>query len=210
MNLVKRSDKVKVMFDYFRFRGKVCNGLYKAISKFFYRHFFFSFGKNSKIVAPLALRNTRNISIGERTTVNNGVFMMVENNGVSDDICHLYIGNGVTLGHSNHIVALDSVIIEDNVLTADRVYISDNVHDYDNIELPISHQKVLSKKPTRVGEGSWLGENVCVISANIGKHCVIGANSVVVKDIPDYSVAVGSPAIVIKRFDVNTKKWIKA
>ena len=201
---------MRVMFDYFRFREKVRNGWYKAISRFFYCHFFFSFGKKSKIVAPLALRNTRNISIGERTTVNEGVFMMVENIGKSDDICHLHIGDGVTFGHFNHIVALDSVVIEDNVLTADRVYISDNAHDYENIELPISFQRIISKKPTRIGEGSWLGENVCVISANIGKHCVIGANSVVVKDIPDYSVAVGAPAIVIKKYDFSKKQWITA
>lgn len=50
-----------------------------------------------------------------------------------------------------------------------------------------------------IGEGSWIGENVCVCGANIGKHCVIGANSVVTKDIPDYSVAVGCPARIIKK-----------
>ena len=200
---------MRVMFDYFRYKGKVRNGFYKVISNLFYCHFFLSFGKKSKIVAPLSLRNTFNISIGERTTINEGVFMMVENNGKSDKICHMRIGNGVTLGHFNHIVALDSVIIEDNVLTADRVYISDNVHDYVNIELPISRQRIKSKKTTRIGEGSWLGENVCVISSNIGKNCVIGANSVVVNDIPDYSVAVGSPAKVIKMYDLKNQIWKK-
>lgn len=200
---------MRIKFDYFRYRGKVRNGFYKVISNLFYSHFFLSFGEKSKIVAPLSLRNTFNISIGERTTISEGVFMMVENEGKSDNICHMRIGNGVTLGHFNHIVALDSVIIEDNVLTADRVYISDNVHDYENIELPISLQKIKSKKNTRIGEGSWLGENVCVISSTIGKNCVIGANSVVVNDIPDYSVAVGSPAKVIKMYDFKNQIWKK-
>ena len=50
---------------------------------------------------------------------------------------------------------------------------------------------------------------MCVIGAKIGKHCVIGANSVVTKDIPDYCIAVGIPAKVIKRYDFEKKQWIK-
>ena len=60
-----------------------------------------------------------------------------------------------------------------------------------------------------IGEGTWLGEGVCVIGAKIGKGCVIGANAVVTKDIPDYSVAVGSPAKVIKKYNSDTKRWEK-
>ena len=44
-------------------------------------------------------------------------------------------------------------------------------------------------------------------NVNIGKHCVVGANSVVTNDIPDYCVAVGSPAKIIKRFNFDTKLW---
>ena len=52
-----------------------------------------------------------------------------------------------------------------------------------------------------------LGENVCVIGASIGKTCVIGVNSVVTRDIPDYFVAVGSPARLIKRYDFDRQEW---
>ena len=54
-----------------------------------------------------------------------------------------------------------------------------------------------------------MGENVCIIGASVGKHCVIGANSVVTKDIPDYSIAVGTPAKIIKRYDFNKERWCK-
>lgn len=61
-----------------------------------------------------------------------------------------------------------------------------------------------------IGEGSWLGTNVVVVGkVRIGKHCVIGANSVVTKDIPDYSVAVGIPAKVIKKYDFANEEWVK-
>ena len=61
-----------------------------------------------------------------------------------------------------------------------------------------------------IGDGSWLGTHV-VIAGNItiGKHCVIGANSVVKHDIPDYCVAAGIPARIIKRYDFGTKSWRK-
>ena len=67
----------------------------------------------------------------------------------------------------------------------------------------------MQKHDVEIGEGSWLGENVCVLGAIIGRHCVIGANSVVTKDIPDYSIAVGAPAKVIKRYDFTTNSWQK-
>ena len=50
---------------------------------------------------------------------------------------------------------------------------------------------------------------MCILGASVGKHCVIGANSVVTKDIPDYCVAVGSPAVVVKRYNTINKKWEK-
>ena len=61
-----------------------------------------------------------------------------------------------------------------------------------------------------IGEGSWIGTNAVIIgNVRIGKHSVIGANAVVTKDIPDYSVAVGIPARVVRQFDFLTGEWKK-
>lgn len=121
----------------------------------------------------------------------------------------LYIGNGCSIGRYNEIYATKEIILEDCVLTAERVYISDNLHGYDNPNVPIMNQPIVQKSTVRIGEGSWLGVGVAVIGANIGKHCIIGANAVVTHDIPDYSVAVGIPARVIKRYDSRLNKWVK-
>ena len=64
--------------------------------------------------------------------------------------------------------------------------------NYQDIKLPIKSQAVVFKKSVYIGDHSWLGENVCVIGASVGRHSVVGANSVVTSDIPDYSIAVGS------------------
>lgn len=126
-----------------------------------------------------------------------------------EEKAEIHIGDGCYIGHFNEIYATKSIVIEDKVLTADRVYISDNLHGYADPNIPVIDQLIKQISTVRIGEGSWLGVGVAVIGANIGKHCVIGANAVVTKDIPDYSVAVGIPANVIKRYNFKTNKWEK-
>jgi acetyltransferase-like isoleucine patch superfamily enzyme len=81
------------------------------------------------------------------------------------------------------------------------VFISDNDHSYSDLDLPIIQQPIKFKKNVSIGSGSWIGENVCIIGASIGRNCVIGANSVVTKDVPDFSVVAGNPAKVIKTIE---------
>ena len=122
---------------------------------------------------------------------------------------HIRIEDGCHFGHLNHIVSASSIVIEKDVLTADRVTLLDASHQYRDITIPIWKQPLDNLRQVTIGEGSWLGENVCVLSASIGKHCVIGANSVVVDDIPDFSIAVGAPARVVKQYDSQTQSWKK-
>jgi acetyltransferase-like isoleucine patch superfamily enzyme len=119
----------------------------------------------------------------------------------------LIIGEGTTIGRFNHIYATKKVEIGKNVLTADKVYISDSSHEYQNINIPVKNQPIKQMEAVYIGDGSWIGENVCIMGAKIGKNCVIGANSIVSKDIPDYSVAVGIPAKVIKQYNPQSDEW---
>lgn len=117
------------------------------------------------------------------------------------------IGKNCSIGMDNEIYATKSIVIEDNVLTAARCYISDNMHGYTDINVPVKDQSQQQIGTVRIGEGSWLGAGVAVLGCNIGRHCVIGANAVVNRDIPDYSVAVGIPARVVKRYNATTGCW---
>lgn len=165
-----------------------------------------SFGWKSIIISPMGIDGSENIRIGNRVFVAYKTWLAaLPHTGEPD--CLLELQDGVTIGHFNHIYATKKIIIEKNVLTADRVYISDNLHGYKDISIPIKNQAIVQHGEVVIGEGSWLGENVCVLGAKIGKHCVIGANSVVTKDIPDYSVAVGAPAKIIKYFDFDRNEW---
>lgn len=169
---------------------------------------FKSFGLHSRLVSPLSLSGTANIEIGDRVVIQYKTWLAaLPLTGESE--CRLCIKDGTLIGHFNHIYATKQIIIEKNVLIADKVYISDNLHGYEDINIPIRDQPIVQNREVVIGEGSWLGENVSVLGAKIGKHCVIGANSVVTKDIPDYCVAVGAPVKIIKRYCFDTHAWRK-
>jgi acetyltransferase-like isoleucine patch superfamily enzyme len=107
----------------------------------------------------------------------------------------------------NHITCIHKVEIGENVLTADRVHISDHSHGFSQITIPIMAQPVTSKGVVRIGDGTWIGENASILSCSIGRNCVIGSNAVVTRDIPEYCVAVGAPARVVKRFNTISGQW---
>ena len=183
--------------------------------RFFKRVIFFIFNYNkfkyldfnAYIDSPLKLEGKGNISIERNVIIKYKSWLAAV--PYSNTNCKLEIGAGSVIGNFNHIYATQLIIIGKNVLTADKVYISDNQHVYDDIQVPIMHQTVKQLSKVHIGDGSWLGENVCIIGASIGKNCVIGANSVVTKNIPDYSLAVGSPARVIKMFNIKSGLWEK-
>jgi len=184
-------------------------GVFLAIKTcFYYRYKFKAIGWRSAILKPLRIDHGKNISIGDRVFVGYKSWLAASPLTGHQD-CKLIIDDGCTIGNFNHIYSTHEVILEKHVLTADKVYISDNIHGYEDVTSPIMTQPVVQKKTVRIGTGSWLGENVCVIGASIGAHSVIGANSVVTTDIPSFSVAVGAPARVIKKYNFYSKKWEK-
>jgi len=171
-----------------------------------YRQFLGAIGRHSYIIKPLELFNAKNVFVGNNVTINKYTWLLTSQiPGASAP--RMVIGDGCQIGHFNHITCVNSVEIGSKVLTADRVHISDNTHSYEDPFVPIIEQAVASKGPVIIGEGTWLGENVTVLSCRIGRNCVIGANAVVTSDIPDFSVAVGVPARVVKRFNQLSGKW---
>ena len=172
-----------------------------------YKYRFKSFGKKSYLHSPLKIDGIENIEIGNGVSIAYKTWLAAV--PLTGEKSKLIIEDGVNIGNFNHIYATQSIIIRKDVLTADKVYISDNLHGYEDINTPIIKQPIVQKKEVEIGEGSWLGENVCVIGASIGKHCVVGANSVVTKDFPDYCVIVGAAAKIIKRYCFEQQKWKK-
>ncbi len=173
---------------------------------FTHKLFFKVLGRGAYLASPFRVDGIGSISIGDKSFFQRGVWLYCC--GVGELNGSLIIGNGCVFGYNNHITSVHEVIIGDDVLTANNVYISDNIHEYEDITKPVMHQPVRFKKSVIIGAGAWIGENVSIIGASVGKNSVIGANSVVTKDIPDYCVAVGAPAVVIRQYDLHLQKWV--
>lgn len=180
----------------------------RIIYTIYYKQIFKHFEYKSFIDNPLSINGAKNISIGKNVCIAYKTWLAaLPLTGEND--CQLIIEDNCNIGHFNHIYCTKRIILKRGVLTADKVYISDNLHSYENINIIIKDQPIKQNGEVVIGEGSWLGENVCILGVKIGKQCVIGANSVVTHDIPDYCVAVGSPAHIIKRYDFITNTWRK-
>ena len=175
-------------------------------TQLYYRLFWGYIGKGSKLIQPMRLRNVRNIHVGNNVIINRHSFLLTLQQGNSGSP-RLAFGDGCVIGHMNHITCIDEVQIGRSVLTADRVYISDHSHEFSDTRVPIMHQPVVSKGKVSIGDGTWIGENVIVLSCKIGRNCVLGANAVVLHDVPDFSVVVGSPARVVRRFNPRSQTW---
>lgn len=139
-------------------------------------------------------------TIGQNTLIED--FTTI-NNGAGDII----IGNNARIGIGS--VVIGPVRFGNKVGLGQHVFISGFNHGYEDGSRD-SNEQALVKKEVVIGDDSHIGANAVIVAGvHIGKRCQIGAGSVVTKDIPDYSVAVGNPAKVIKRYDINKKEWIR-
>lgn len=186
----------------------------KIFSQFIQRRF--NFGLGLLIHHDADLRGLQcagignNFSVGRRARIeiirfHNGIHFSPE----------LIIGDNVSIQDDVHIGCIEKIIIGDGVLIASKVYISDHNHgNYSG-----SHQdeptteprlRLVTHNPVTIGRNVWIGEMVSILpGVSIGEGTIIGANSVVVSDLPPNCIAVGVPARIIKTFDVSVLNWKK-
>lgn len=185
---------------------RFANALRARLFRAFWKHRFGAWGAGSLILAPVAIEGEARIHLGHGVLVAAGTCLAANPlTGHAD--CTLTIGDGCRIGRFNHIYATRQVVLGNRVLTANGVYISDNLHGYQKPDMAILDQPIVQRACVRIGDGSWIGQNASILGASVGRNCVVGANAVVTRDIPDLSVAVGAPAVVIRRYDPQTAVW---
>ena len=164
---------------------------------------FARFGEGSLIAFPwVTLYNEHYIEIGADTMI--GPFCAVSAGMMPGQECVtspvVRIGDRCLIGRGSGIVGHLAIDIGNDVWTGHHVYITDQNHGYEDVSRPISRQTQPEEAVT-IGEGSWLGTGTVVLpGSSIGKHVAVGANSVVTGALPDYCVAVGAPARVIRQY----------
>jgi acetyltransferase-like isoleucine patch superfamily enzyme len=155
-----------------------------------------------------AIENPGFIKIGKNSKLLHNTDIHAIRNYYAEYKPSIEIGEGTQIGPYNSIASINKILIGNNVLFGPHIHITDHSHAYQDITKPIMHQPAFSKGPIIIEDDCWLGFGCHILSGvSIGKHTVIGANSVVTNDIPSFSVAVGIPAKIIKTFDFETREW---
>lgn len=175
---------------------------------FFYKPFFRKASFKYVIINPILI-TPKFISLGRNVFIRNNARI----EGVSEYAKILYnpeiiIDDNVSIEQNLHLTCAKKIFIGKNTAIAANVTITDIHHPYLDIKVPIEKQ-MIETNPVCVGEECKIYNNVVILPGTIiGKHCTIGANSVISGVFPDYCVAVGSPAKIIKRYSFDKKNWL--
>ncbi len=169
----------------------------------------FCFPSARVVRRPFYIRGIKGIDFGHGFTSGPGLRI-----DALSPTARISIGANVQVNNNVHIAAIDRVAIGNGVLIASNVFIADHNHgsyagrDQSDPTVPPA-QRRLSTAPVDIGDDTWLGEHACILpGVVIGRGVVVGAGSVVTAALPDFVIAVGSPARIIKRFDFQSKVWV--
>jgi len=169
-------------------------------------------GSGAVIQCPRQLQGAKSIRVGQDTTIlsNSWISAIQRYQGIQHSPS-VNIGDRVYIGHGVCLSAMREVTIGDDCVLSERIYISDCAHGIDPTAGPILKQPLMNKGPVRIGNSTFIGYGAAILPGVIlGKHCVVGANSVVTHSFPDYSMVAGSPAKLLKRYSVEEERWIPA
>lgn len=122
---------------------------------------------------------------------------------------HIILDDFCRIQQNLHLTCAEKIYIGKNTAIAANVSITDIHHPYENINVPIEKQPI-RVNPVTIGDDCKIYNNSVILPGTvIGKHCTIGANSVVSGIIPDYCVVAGAPAKILKRYSFDKNGWLK-
>ena len=162
---------------------------------------FAQWGRGSRLEFPSKLVEPGLVSIGYGVYLSSHAWLNAKDDR-GDGRPTLHIGDRTYIGRMVHINAWRDVNIGEDVLIGDRVTILDAGHNFNNLDVPIRLQGDSFLGAVRLLDGCWVGSGAVIMpGVSIGKNAVIGANAVVTKDVPDFTVAAGIPAKTIRKIN---------
>jgi len=169
-----------------------------------YKFFLGELGSLSYIGKPLYFSGMRRIFIKKRVRIHpNARIAVVDVNS------SIVFEENISIAQNCHITSCGRLIIGADTVISANVMVTNIDHDYRMIDKPVLEQPLLEKE-TRIGKNCFLGYGAVIQAGTIlGKQCIVGSNAVVRGIFPDYSVIVGVPAKIVKRYNKKTKQWDK-
>lgn len=184
---------------------------YQIKGMVWYRLIFKRFGQGSYIRKPQLILYPQCIEIGARVSVRDGVRLeaVVADFKRLPSIC---IGDDTNIEQNVHIICHSNIRIGTRVSITGHCAIVDVSHPYTDVRDPTRIGLRIKEEQSfvEIGDGTFIGYGAVILpNVRIGQNVVIGANSVVTSDVPDYCVAAGVPAVVLKRYDWDRKEWCR-
>lgn len=169
-----------------------------------------SVGKGSRIATPRQIDGPEHICIGNNSTIGSDAWLSAyKKYGNTHYQPSIKVGNNVYIGGRACITCIENITIEDGCVISEDVYITDHVHGHNPECGLIAKQQLVSKGGVHIGENSFIGFRVSILSGvNLGKNCVVGAHSVVTHTFADYSMIAGVPARLVKKYSFEQHDWI--
>jgi acetyltransferase-like isoleucine patch superfamily enzyme len=177
------------------------------------RHFFGKLGRDCIIQRPMLINRPERMFFGDRVVFQPDVRIEVVARKTSRENPRIEIGSDVNIEQGVHIVAQNLIRIGNRVSIGGYSCIVDIDHPYSDVadSRRIGDRWSDDGATTEIGDDCFIGFGSTILpGVKIGKYVIIGTRSVVGKDIPDYSVAAGAPAKVVKRYDHSAKQWVRS
>jgi acetyltransferase-like isoleucine patch superfamily enzyme len=160
---------------------------------------FKEFGPGSRIEPPFTFWGLNQMSVAGQVYIQRDCWIHVVAGYADEKSVKITLKSHASIGRRTAIAAARQVVIGEYVMIGSNCHVSDQAHSFKDLDRPIMVQGCDNIKPVSIGAETWIGNNVSVLpGVTIGRHCVIGAGSIVSASIPDFSVAVGMPARVVK------------
>jgi len=166
-------------------------------------------GKNSFVDNTVQVFGWNNTLIGENTSVGEGSVLIVNNRTTTSEK-KIVIGDKCIIGRNNFFSAGNSIRLREYVMTTYGCRFLGANHHFNDPSQPYILTGVSNENDIYIGVNCWIGFGVTVIgNVRIGHGSVIGADSLISKDVPPFSVVIGNPQRIIRRYDFNKKEWRK-
>jgi acetyltransferase-like isoleucine patch superfamily enzyme len=198
----------------YRFLYSSLNNLNEKFVKlktlFIYKYLIGKMGKNCIIFKPIRFIGINNVYISDNVRIyKNSRIETIENWGKVKYNPSIHIGNGTTFEQNLHLTCASKVKIGNYVTVLANVMITDINHSYKDLNSNIIKQPI-EVKNTIIGDYCFIGMGARIMPGTVlGKNCIVGTNSVVSGIFDDYSVIVGAPAKIVKRYDFDNSRWRK-
>jgi acetyltransferase-like isoleucine patch superfamily enzyme len=162
-------------------------------------------GKNLRIGKNLTVGGIKHIEIGNNVLLSDNIWLEIieKYKTTTYPKASIRIGDNTGIGRNAVITAINEIVIGNNCLFGPNVYISDHFHgnnSVEQIEIPVGLRDLFTKGKVVIEDNVWIGYGVSILpNVTIGRCSIIGANSVVTKDVEPYTVVAGNPAKIIRK-----------